>query len=107
MQLTKDTLFLALTRPALKWGVPIEALALNLGLTFVAGYELQAPTWWRSPIMFWLMGIPIHFGLRLLTGWDYHWFRSLKLEATTVVFAALESLPMGLPRHPREVPSSV
>ncbi len=103
----RDILFLALTRPALKWGVPIEALMLNVTITAVAGVELQSPVWWRSPIMFWLMGIPVHYGLRMLTGWDYHWCRTLRLELMTVTMRTLECLSTSPPRRPEEIPSSV
>ena len=46
----REMLYLALTRPALTWGVPFEALALNVMVTFAAGLELSAPTILRSPI---------------------------------------------------------
>ena len=78
-------LYLALTRPALTWGVPFEALALNVMVTFAAGLELSAPTIWRSPVLFWAAAIPIHIGLRRLTSWDYHWFRTVRLWALTRV----------------------
>ena len=39
----REILYLALTRPALTWGVPFEALALNVMVTFAAGLELSAP----------------------------------------------------------------
>ena len=69
-------LFLALCRPALTWGVPFEAVALNVMVTFSAGLELSAPTIWRSPILFWAAAVPIHMVLQRLTSWDYHWFRT-------------------------------
>ena len=62
----REMLYLALTRPALTWGVPFEALALNVMVTFAAGLELSAPTIWRSPVLFWAAAIPIHIGLRRL-----------------------------------------
>ena len=102
-----DILFLALTRPALTWGVPFEALVCNFVFWFVAGAELMAPTWWRQPMMFWAMAIPTHYALRMLTGWDYHWFRSVKLEMLTVSKTHLESLSIAKARSWREVPSSV
>ncbi len=105
--LRQDPLFLALTRPALTWGVPFEALMLNVLICFSAGVFLQAPTFWRSPFMFWAAFVPIHLALRELTGWDYHWFRAIKLEALTVSSTSFEALPITPPRHPREVPSSV
>jgi type IV secretory pathway VirB3-like protein len=80
----REMLYLALTRPALTWGVPFEALALNVMVTFAAGVELSAPTVWRSPILFWGAAIPIHMRLQRLTSWDYHWFRTVRLWALTV-----------------------
>jgi type IV secretory pathway VirB3-like protein len=74
-----EMLYLALTRPALTWGVPFEVLALNVMVTFAAGLELSVPTIWRSPGLFWAAAIPIHLGLRRLTSWDYHWFRTVRL----------------------------
>ncbi len=41
----RDILFLALTRPVLKWGVPVEALMINIVGTGLAGIEFQSPTW--------------------------------------------------------------
>jgi type IV secretory pathway VirB3-like protein len=103
----RETLFLALTRPALTWGVPFEALILNVMICFAAGVELQAPTFWRCPIWFWLMGIPIHLGLRQLTGWDYHWCRTLKLIGLTAGYSELPNLPLEKSRDSSEIPSSV
>ena len=107
MMLQREILFLALTRPALTWGVPFEALAANIMLSFFAGAELSAPTIWRSPMMFWAMSIPIHLALRQLTAWDYHWCRAIRLWALTLGRPSLESISWETPRHYREVPSSV
>jgi type IV secretion system protein VirB3 len=103
-----EILFLALTRPTLVWGVPFEGLAANVFLTFCAGVFLQAPTVWRSPMMFWLLGIPIHLGMQKLTSWDYHWFRTVRLWALTTGTGrtTLESLPTQRPRSAKGVPSS-
>jgi type IV secretory pathway VirB3-like protein len=103
-----EVLFLALCRPALTWGVPFEAVALNVMVTFAAGLELSAPTIWRSPILFWAAGVPIHMVLQRLTSWDYHWFRTVRLRVLTVCAgrATLESLPTQRARSGREVASS-
>jgi type IV secretory pathway VirB3-like protein len=103
-----EVLFLALCRPALTWGVPFEALALNVMVTFAAGLELSAPTLWRSPILFWAAAVPIHLVLQRLTSWDYHWFRTVRLWVLTVWAGrtTLESLPTVPARSGREVPSS-
>jgi type IV secretory pathway VirB3-like protein len=104
----QDLCLLALTRPALTWGVPFEALALNVMVTFAAGLELSAPTIWRSPILFWAAAVPIHMALQRLTSWDYHWFRTVRLWGLTVCTGCrtLESLPTQPARSGREVASS-
>lgn len=102
-----ELLYLALTRPALTWGVPFEALALNVMVTFAAGLELSAPTIWRSPVLFWAAALPIHIGLRRLTSWDYHWFRTVRLWVlTTCAGPMLASLPTRAASSGREVGSS-
>ena len=103
----REILYLALTRPALTWGVPFEALALNVMVTFAAGLELSAPTVWRSPVLFWAATVPIHLGLRRLTSWDCHWFRTLRLWGLAAVAGhTLESVPTEKPLSGREVASS-
>jgi type IV secretory pathway VirB3-like protein len=104
-----EVLFLALTRPALVFGVPIEAFALNASVTLLAGMILSAPTLWRSPFMFWLAGIPVHFLLQRITSWDFHGFRTIRLWLETAgtgrtILYALSSIP---PRTAKEIPSSV
>lgn len=103
----QDTLFLALTRPALFWGVPLEAFLLNAFLTFFVGVELQGPTLWRSPFMFWLMGIPVHCAMRELTAWDYHWSRTLVLWARCSFHRVLGSIPARPIRTPAEIVGGV
>src|ERR1700759_2176997 len=76
----RSTLFLALPRPALSCGVPVEAIWGNVLGTFDHGAFLQAPTWWPQPIRFWLLGIPFHIILRELTALDYHWARTIRLQ---------------------------
>jgi type IV secretory pathway VirB3-like protein len=103
----RELLYLALTRPALTWGVPFEALALNVMVTFAAGLELSAPTVWRSPVLFWAAALPIHIGLRRLTSWDYHWFRTVRLWVVTACAGPmLASLPIRSARSGLEVGSS-
>jgi len=104
----REVLYLALTSPALTWGVPFEALALNVMVTFAAGLELSAPTIWRSPVLFWAAAIPIQMGLRRLTSWDYHWSRTVRLWALTMCTGCrtLESLPIQPARSSREVASN-
>ena len=107
--LHRETLFLALCRPPLTWGVPFEVLAMNVLGSFVAGLWLQGPSLYRSPLMFWAMGIPIHMALRRLTAWDYHWHRTLRLWALTFGSGhfTLESLPTSRARSGEDCASSV
>lgn len=102
----RETLFLALTRPALVWGVPFEGLAINVFGCFIAGLYLQAPTIWRSPIMFWAAAIPVHFALRLFTSWDCHWPRTLRLSAMKAAHHTLPTLPTTPARRGEEMSSS-
>src|SRR5271163_651705 len=102
----REMLYLALTRPALTWGVPFEALALNVMVTFAAGLELSAPTIWRSPVLFWAAAIPIHMGLQRLTSWDYHWFRTVRLWALALRTKELDPLPTQRARSARGVATS-
>ena len=103
----REILYLALTRPALVLGVPIEGLVINVVACFITGAELQAPTIWRSPMMFWAAAIPIHYVLRFLTGRNYHWAREFRLWAMTVLRPTLYSLPIKPPRSGKEIGSSV
>ena len=103
---TREVLFLALTRPALTWGVPFEALALNILFCFCAGMELSGPTIWRSPMMFWAAAYPIHLGLQRLTSWDYHWFRTVRLWALALRTKELDPLPTQRARSARGVATS-
>ena len=104
----KEVCYLALTRPALIQGVPVEGFAGNILVTFMSGMILSAPTVWRSPCMFWLASIPIHFVLQRITSWDYHGFRTIKLwlETTGVGRTTLDALPVKRPSSPVEIPTS-
>lgn len=99
--------YLALQRPALKWGVPFGGLALNAVFTFFAGAELQAPVWYRSPMMFWLMGIPIHMALKRLTAWDYHWAHILVRWTLCLSMPMLGALSLRRARSGEDISSSV
>lgn len=79
----KETCFLALTRPALTFGVPTWGLAINGVTCLVSGMVLSGNTWSNSPFVYWLAFIPIHAAMRRLTSWDFHWVRTLMLWAMT------------------------
>lgn len=103
-----EVLFLALCRPSVVWGVPLEGLAINVMVVFFAGLELSGPTVWRSPFMFWAAGVPIHMIMQRLTSFDYHWFRTIRIWALTTGTGrtTLESLPTQRARSAMECASS-
>lgn len=83
MSANKDVCYLALTRPALTCGVPLEGLLANALICFVSGMLLSSHSWRNSPFMYWLAFIPIHMAMRRLTSWDFHAFRTIRLWAMT------------------------
>jgi type IV secretory pathway VirB3-like protein len=89
----RDILYLALTRPALMWGVPVEGMIINATGCFIAGAYLQAPTIWRSPFMFWLGSVPIHYVLRWVTAKDFHWARTMLLWSMCCWWPTLYAYP--------------
>jgi type IV secretion system protein VirB3 len=75
MEIEKDTLFLALTRPAMKFGVPAEAFMANFVLSFFVGL------WGGNPFL-WLVCIAIHFPMRVIASVDHNFFRIWRLWLT-------------------------
>lgn len=104
-----ETLFLALTRPALVWGCPIEAVIVNVCVTLLAGMILSAPVWYRAPFIYWAMCVPVHLIIRGVTSWDYHGFRTLRLwlETTGIGRTTLAGLPNQALRSSRDIATSV
>lgn len=105
----RESLLLALTRPALFMGVPAEAAALNFFVTFFSGALLSGHTIWRSPFVFWLAGIPIHLTMRRMVSRDYFAFRTARLWAVTfgAGVTTLECLPTRRPTSGKRIASSV
>lgn len=105
----REILFLALTRPALLWGCPIEAVIVNVGVTLLAGMILSAPVWYRAPFFYWAMCVPVHLIIQRVISWDYHGFRTLRLwlETTGIGRTTLAGLPTHPARSSKEVPTSV
>jgi type IV secretion system protein VirB3 len=106
--LQQDILFLILTRPPLRWGVPFEALICNGVLTFFIGLWLGSP-------LYWLIGVVIHFPMRVIASKDHNFFRVYRLwlmakkEAVRTSLwggSMLSPLPTGLPK-PKERASCV
>jgi type IV secretory pathway VirB3-like protein len=68
MARTVDTCFVAMTRPSVKWGVPLEGFIANGLGTFVFTVAIvQAPPGF-------LAGIGVHFAIRELCRVDPHFF---------------------------------
>jgi type IV secretory pathway VirB3-like protein len=72
----KETLFVALTRPPLRWGVPYEAFLANFILSFFVGL------WGNNPF-YWLICIAIHFPMRVIASTDHNFFRVGRLWLMT------------------------
>lgn len=75
--LNEDTLFLALTRPALWLGVPVEAgiliVFVSVGLLITLG----------NPVLAIAVGVSLLFSARLIVRTDYNMFRILFLCGRT------------------------
>lgn len=71
-EIETDILFLALTRPAMKFGVPFEALLINALMTINIGIILGSP-------LYWALGIVIHFPMRVIASKDHNFFRVYRL----------------------------
>ena len=110
MERESDTLFIALTRPAMMWGVPFEAFFVNAGLT-------AALVMWggRGNVIYYAAAPVLHFILRLLASRDHNFFRIWTVWARTKGRAyansafggsTLEPLP-GRPSRPEELISGV
>ena len=74
--LTRDTLFLALTRPPMKWGVPYEGFICNVVGSFFVGLWLGSPLYWPVCII-------IHLPMRALASADHNFFRVRRLQIQT------------------------
>lgn len=75
-QMEKDTLFLALTRPPSFRGVPFEGFLVNMILSFFVGLWLGNP-------FYWLVGVAIHFPMRVIASKDHNFFRVWRLWMAT------------------------
>jgi len=103
--LTEDVLFLACTRPALVWGVPMEAMGLNLIASASLFLAAGSPAW--------LLAAPaLHLVARAICRADPNAFRVLRLWLETRGRARNARLwggasPTPLPLRPRREPDRV
>ena|SRR5271166_1515793 len=106
-----EVCFVALTRPEMKFGVPLRGLAMNVLGTLLIGALMSstAHTWWRSPMMFWSLGLPVHFVMKSLISRDFHAFRTIELYLVAAMggMDLLEILPARRAADAGECASSV
>jgi type IV secretion system protein VirB3 len=99
----RDTLFLAATRPAMKWGVPMEGYYINLFGTFVVGMVLGSPLWWGLFVVF-------HWPMVGLANHNPNFFHELRMWFLTrgqVIGGVLHVLRDRGARHWTELSSGV
>ncbi|WOE76742.1 type IV secretion system protein VirB3 [Alterisphingorhabdus coralli] len=78
-ELSADTLYLALTRPALFLGVPLDAAM------FIFPVAVLCLIWTGNPLIALAIGGALYFTARLITRRDYNQFRVLSLYLQTAV----------------------
>jgi type IV secretion system protein VirB3 len=102
-ELVRDPLYLACTRPAMKYGVPAEGYALNVGVTWIGGMVAGSP-------LYWSLGFVVHFLMRPLANKNPNFFREMRMWFDTKAANAGGSVwalsPHG-PRRARDLPSCV
>ena len=99
----RDTLFLAATRPAMRWGVPMEGYYLNLFGTWVLGMVLGSPLWWLTFVVW-------HLPMVALSNRNPHFFHELRLWYATrghTVGGVLRAMSQRAPRRPLDLASGV
>lgn len=101
--LVHDPLFLAVTRPAMKWGVPMEGYFLNLFGTFIFGMVMGSPLWWA-------LFFVVHLPMRALANRDPNFFRELRLWLETKgsnIGGVLSAMPIRPAKQAEELSSAV
>jgi len=115
MSARDDMLFLALTRPAMMWGVPAVGCMLNISGSIIAGAWLGAGSYM---ILVWWVALmpPIHLLMRYAVSRDHNCFRVWLLWLETKAAAGradmwggatLSPLPVRWPRKAKDLPVSV
>lgn len=104
-----ETLFVACTRPAMKWGVPFEGYVANLALTTVFAAGVMG-----NPCYF-LVGVAVHFVMREKAKTEPHffhlwrlWFETKARSITAHVWGGSRLQPSpAWARSARDITSSV
>ena len=89
MAIERHVLLIACTRPAMKWGVPLEAWSLNSFGVLFFGMFMDNPAYW-------FLMVPGHFILAALTNKNPNFFREWRVWFKTraaVPGAILWTLP--------------
>lgn len=101
-----ETLWLAPTRPAMRWGVPLQGFLFNAMGSFIFGMVAGSP-------LYWAVFVVVHLPMRALAAWDSNVFRVLALWMETKgagmgkgEFGASTLVPLGAERasNAREYP---
>lgn len=83
-RLPSDVLYLACTRPALKWGVPFEGWCLNFTASYFAFLYIGRLNLASARGIICLLAFPIiHVAMKILTDIDHNVFRVLRLAVIT------------------------
>lgn len=96
--LVPETLWLAPTRPAMRWGVPLQGFLFNAMGSFMFGMAAGSPLYWGVFVV-------VHLPMRALAAWDANVFRVLALWMETKgagmgkgEFGASALVPLGAVR---------
>ncbi len=82
VDLESHILYLAPTRPSMKWGVPAEGFVLNIGLLYALVPLLAAGNiYWL--VGGWLLAVPNHYVMRALANRNPGFFREMRMWART------------------------
>ena len=112
-RLVPEILYLACTRPAMKWGVPVEGFLLNCAIAYlgfmVYGHANVLSARGLISLIFWPIG---HLSMRALVEIDHNIFRLLFLRMETSGIrpfgvSNLWSISRFRPTKPREMTGAI
>lgn len=90
--LDENTLFLALTRPAMKLGVTMDAFFINVIIAFCIFVMAKNPFWGA-------VWVPLHVVCAVLCRMDIHWF-TIFLARNKLVKSGNQGLWKGVSYEP-------